>query len=106
VSELVRFKSEGGEELLVEIDEHQFGTERVARDARGVVEAADTLDSALERATPALRRIAASLRDLAPDEHEVEFGLKLNAEAGAIVAKTSAEGHFTVKMTWRRRGEP
>lgn len=106
MSEIVSFKTEGGEEVFVEIDERPYGTERVARDDRGLVEAADTLESALSRAAPALRRIAAALRDLAPDEHAVEFGLKLNAEAGAIVAKTSAEGHFTVKMTWRRRPEP
>ena len=103
MSELVRFRSVEGEEVLVEVDEQQFGTERVARDAQGVAEAADTLDAALHRTMPALRRLAASVRAIAPDGHEIEFGIKLNAEAGAIIAKTSAEGHFSVRMSWRSR---
>jgi Trypsin-co-occurring domain 1 len=39
---------------------------------------------------------------LAPDEHEIEFGIKLNAEAGVVVAKSAVEGHFSVKLLWRR----
>ena len=35
-------------------------------------------------------------------EREIEFGVKLNAAAGAVIAKTSAEGHLTVKLTWSR----
>jgi Trypsin-co-occurring domain 1 len=30
----------------------------------------------------------------------VEFGIKLAGEAGALIAKTSAEGHFTVRLSW------
>jgi len=32
-----------------------------------------------------------------------EFGVKFNATAGAVIAKTSAEGHLTVTLTWSRR---
>ncbi|CAM5742471.1 hypothetical protein SALBM311S_04586 [Streptomyces alboniger] len=31
---------------------------------------------------------------------EIEFGVKLAAETGAIIAKGSAEGHLVVKLTW------
>jgi len=31
----------------------------------------------------------------------VEFGVRLTAEAGAVIAKSSVEGHLTVKLTWR-----
>jgi hypothetical protein len=31
---------------------------------------------------------------------EVEFGIKLAGEAGALIAKASAEGHFTVRLKW------
>ncbi|MFE2032629.1 CU044_2847 family protein [Streptomyces scopuliridis] len=37
---------------------------------------------------------------LKPDGVELEFGVKLMAEAGAVIAKTSAEGHMTVKLSW------
>jgi hypothetical protein len=38
-----------------------------------------------------------------PDECEITFGIKLNAQAGAIIAKASAEANFTVKLQWSRR---
>ncbi|WP_304364726.1 CU044_2847 family protein, partial [Streptomyces viridosporus] len=37
---------------------------------------------------------------LKPDTVELEFGVKLTAEAGAIIAKGSAEGHLVVKLSW------
>jgi Trypsin-co-occurring domain 1 len=36
-----------------------------------------------------------------PDDLEVEFGVRLNAEAGAVIAKTQAEGHLKVELAWR-----
>ena len=47
-----------------------------------------------------------SLRALSPDECELEFGVKLAGEAGAVIARTSAEGHFTVKLSWARDPTP
>ena len=35
---------------------------------------------------------------------EIEFGVNINAVAGAVIVKTSAEAHLTVKLTWLRRG--
>jgi hypothetical protein len=43
-------------------------------------------------------------RDAMPDEVAIEFALKLDIEAGAvvpIVAKTSTGGQFTVKFMWK-----
>ena len=40
------------------------------------------------------------LQTLSPDRIELEFGVKLAGAAGAIIAKTAAEGHFTVKLSW------
>ena len=42
------------------------------------------------------------LRSLSPDECELEFGVKFAGEAGAVIAKTSTEGHFVVKLSWAR----
>ena len=35
----------------------------------------------------------------------MEFGIKLAGEAGAMIAKTSAEGHFTVRLSWSPTGD-
>jgi hypothetical protein len=31
---------------------------------------------------------------------EIEFGVKLTAEAGALIAKSAVEGHLVVKLSW------
>lgn len=33
---------------------------------------------------------------------QVEVGVKLTARAGAVIAKTGAEGHLETKLTWTR----
>ena len=38
-----------------------------------------------------------------PDEVQVEFGLILSAEAGAILAAASATANYKVTMTWKRQ---
>ena len=40
--------------------------------------------------------------DAAPDKVEVSFGIKLSTKAGAVIASASAEGNFSVKLTWER----
>ncbi len=37
-----------------------------------------------------------------PDEVQVEFGLILRAEAGAVLAAASAGANYKVTMTWKR----
>jgi hypothetical protein len=102
VTELVRFAAEDGSSVIVEVDDDSPGVEQISRDERGVAEAAERIEAAFGAARPAIRSLASMLKQLAPDEHEVEFGLKLTAEAGAIVAKTAGEAHFKVKLHWRR----
>jgi hypothetical protein len=42
-----------------------------------------------------------SLEDnVRPDEAEVEFGINLDAEAGAMLAKASTGAQITVKLKW------
>lgn len=63
---------------------------------------------ALEKAMLTIRSVAnktmVTIESLAnkPSEVELEFGIKLNTEAGAIIAKTAGEASFKVKLTWER----
>ncbi|MFF4353631.1 CU044_2847 family protein [Streptomyces sp. NPDC001530] len=102
MSELVRFKGPDGESLVVEVDDDSPGLEQISRDSGGIADAGRRLNEALASTGPSIRAVVDSLRVFAPDEHEIEFGIKLNAEAGVVVAKSAVEGHFTVKMCWRR----
>ncbi|MFC8665717.1 MULTISPECIES: CU044_2847 family protein [Streptomyces] len=103
MAELVRFHGSDGASLLVEVDSVGGGLERISnRDRNGVVEAGRRLEEALATVRPALRSVVDSVRALAADEYEVEFGMKLNAESGVVIAKTALEGHFNVKIHWTR----
>lgn len=67
---------------------------------------------ALDRAMSTVRQMAKRVTDAVdkitdkPDKVEVEFGLKLDAEAGAYVAKVSTEAGFKVVLTWERPKAP
>jgi hypothetical protein len=38
-----------------------------------------------------------------PSLVELEFGIKLSTQAGALIAKTSGEGNIKVKLVWQRQ---
>ncbi|MEU0197994.1 MULTISPECIES: CU044_2847 family protein [unclassified Streptomyces] len=75
---------------------------RRPRPADDVASAADTLRSAVDRVRPAVSDIVDSLRSMPrrPDRITLEFGVKVTAEAGVVVARTAAEAHFTVGVEW------
>ena len=83
--------------------------ERVARDDdRLVPRIAKRLDSALDLIQPTVIAVARQLDALKgpkvrqPRAVEVQFGVRLNAEVGAVIAKTQTEAHFMVTLTWDR----
>ncbi len=62
------------------------------------------LDSAMGTISQMAQR-ARALRDKIPDEFtqvEIEFGIKLDAEAGALLAKAGGEAAISVTLTWER----
>lgn len=70
----------------------------VVRDARRSFEQA--LGTVRDAASAALGQFQAMARK--PDEVEIKFGVKLSAEAGAVIAKTGIDGQFEVKLKWKR----
>lgn len=66
--------------------------------------------SAISSVKPLAEDLISVLTSLSkqPDEVEVKFGIKLNAEAGVIVAKTATEAHFEICLKWSggHRSEP
>ena len=103
---LIEFPLEDGGAILVEVDEPepQGGVMRAARPGEIVAKAGQTFEAALERIKPAAGTIIAKLRGLhdPPDEVEVEFGLKMSAEAGAVIATAGAEANYKVTLKWKR----
>jgi hypothetical protein len=90
--------------VLFEVDPSEVPGELVlASDEPGkaVARAGGTLDEALGRLRPTLKRIVETLHDLAPRETEIEFGLKVGGETGFIIAKGTAEVNFVIRMHWK-----
>ncbi|MGW5557860.1 CU044_2847 family protein [Micromonospora sp. NPDC003944] len=99
MADLLRFETDQGV-LLVE--EHA-GTdlERVGLLDR-VRPARQSLETALAHVKPALDAALGLVQGVSvrPDQVEVEIGVTLTAEAGAVVARTSAQGHLKVTLVW------
>jgi hypothetical protein len=106
VTQLVEFPLEDGSTLLVEVDEMtpRGGTLRSGQASATVERATATLNQALASVKPAAEGIISVLRSLTipPTEIGVEFGLKLSAQAGAILAAASIDANYKVTLTWKR----
>jgi Trypsin-co-occurring domain 1 len=101
VSTLVRFLADNDEQILVEVDDDGDGLEQVGL-GEAIVDAGRRLEEVFGSVRPALQTLSRMLREFGPEEHEIEFGMKLTLEAGAIVARTSSEANFVVKLRWKR----
>jgi len=105
---LVEFPLEDGTSMLVEIEEPEQGGVVKASRSDGVIDKAhQTLEKSLEKVKPAAQVVIQKLRELheAPDEIQVSFGLKLSAEAGAVLASGGIEANYTVTLKWVKEKE-
>jgi tetrahydromethanopterin S-methyltransferase subunit B len=105
MAEIVEYPLEGGGVLLVQsasVDAGQGDLGLASPVEERIKKANETLESALDQVTPALKSVAGKLRNLSPDGITVEFGLTLTAEAGVVLAKGSTEVHFAVTLSWSK----
>jgi len=106
MKQLIEFPLEDGGTILVEVDAPEGpGPVPAMRGGPGTPErTGQTFEAALDRIRPAAQTIIQKLRALhdPPDEIEVEFGLKLNAQAGAFIAAAGTEANYKVTLTWKR----
>jgi hypothetical protein len=100
--ELVRFRLGGDESVVVEVEARRGSAVRVgARDR--LQEAQKYFEDNLTQIRDATRSVLSTLRDSdRPDEIKLLFGIKLTAEAGAVIARTGLEGNIGVEMVWKR----
>ena len=92
-----------GETLVVEVGSDEISGDLVLASEPGqvAVRAQVTLEEALARLKPSLHKLVGMLKELAPDEASVDFGLKIGGEYGAIIAKGTAEVNFVIHMSWK-----
>ncbi|UUU34156.1 hypothetical protein JIX56_32355 [Streptomyces sp. CA-210063] len=99
---LVEFTTESGAVISVEPAEDLSGSHLVADRDDGAVRATRTFENALDGVRTAAESALRVFRDssLKPDSVEIEFGVKLSAEAGAVITKSALEGHLVVRLAW------
>lgn len=106
MTELARFELEQGGDVVVEVRTGPVTT-RASRREDLVLDAKVSFERALgtvkDAASAALGQFQAMARR--PDEVEIKFGVKLSAEAGAVIAKTGLDGQFEVRLKWTRPTE-
>jgi hypothetical protein len=61
-----------------------------------------TLETAMEQLKPSISKISNMLRDIAPSEASIEFGIKVGGETGIIIAKGTADVNFVIHLCWKK----
>jgi hypothetical protein len=56
---------------------------------------------AVRPAVEGARAVLEKVREIAPDEIEVKFGIKVSGTANWLVARAATEGNFEVTLTWK-----
>ena len=107
---LVEFEVTEGAPVLFEAvgeDAEPGGARHVNRD-NDAVRASRTFEQSLGAVRSAAESALRVLRDgaLKPDGVEIEFGVKMSAEVGAVITKGAAEGHLVVKLSWSSASGP
>lgn len=99
--QLVRFELVEGNSVVVELDDSD-DTYRVAGNDGLIAVARASFEAGLSGVRAAALTALNEFRDgsAPPDEVEVEFGVNLNAQAGAVIAKGGVESHLKVRLLW------
>jgi hypothetical protein len=102
MTELIRWKLDDGGEVLVAVAPDGPEVSPVSRSSDLIKAATASLSTALASVRDAASEALGQFRQMPvrPSRVEVEFGVQLTAEAGAVIAKTSVDGHLIVKLSW------
>lgn len=107
---MTTFTMDEGAPIVVEFSQ-QPGVEQVSLFNLSREELEERSEQALDAAMGAIRHMAqrvSGLRDSIPiefSEVQIEFGVKLDWEAGVLLAKAGSEGSISVTLTWERNDQ-
>jgi hypothetical protein len=107
MAEIVEFALRDGAVVRFEADAGMDGRpvmRGAGRPAETLTVARETLEEALSGVAPACAALVDALRGIGDDLEsvEAEFGLKVSADAGFVVARAGGEANFRVLVRWRR----
>jgi len=102
------FEVEDDDDVILVEFEDESGLQSVSDDPNELLEKSkmaiersmQTIQNMAKKAVKTIQGIPVSER---PSKVEFQFGIKMNGEAGAVVAKMGAEAAITVTMTWEHK---
>ncbi|MFY1671106.1 CU044_2847 family protein [Plantactinospora sp. WMMB334] len=95
-----------GAAVLVEVTNQVDGVVPAGRSQEVIARLSETFDDAFDRFSRLARGAAARARDAGgADRVTVEFGLKVAAKGGFVVAETTGEAHLKLTFEWNRRAD-
>lgn len=99
-TETFTLSDDDNSEVVFEVEEVLKGPQHVS--AGTVDKAKKKFQEVIEDVVPLTKQIIESLSQASPslDSIEVEMGIKISGEAGAVIAKASTEGNFVLKLKW------
>lgn len=99
MTEVLRYQVGSGT-VLVEADDNSYGVDHPARNEQGIQDVGRRLEDALASIRPAALAALEAMAELTPEQLEIEFGVKLAGDAGALIAKGTSDAHFVLRMSW------
>ncbi|MGX1161281.1 hypothetical protein FBY31_0345 [Arthrobacter sp. SLBN-100] len=99
MTEVLRYEVGSGT-VLVEVDDNSYGVDHPARNEQGILDVGRRLEDALASVRPAALAVMEAMAELTPEQVEIEFGVKLAGDAGALIAKGTQDAHFVLRMSW------
>lgn len=108
---VLEFKLNDDTPVYVEVAQGAgYDAERVSRSDDGGTKsfiAAETrFTEAIARVKPAAEFVLNAFREMnEPDQIGLDFGIKFNAKAGAVIASVDSEATFKVSLLWKKAGK-
>ena len=99
MTEVLRYEVGSGT-VLVEAADNSFGVDHPARNEQGILDTGRRLEDALASVRPAAHAALEAMAELYPERIQIEFGVNLAGDAGAVIARSSSEAHFVLRMSW------
>ncbi|MFG6107513.1 hypothetical protein D0962_34805 [Leptolyngbyaceae cyanobacterium CCMR0082] len=102
MKKLIKFTLADNQEIIAEVDEPIEDGRVGLRPSEMMEDAKQTFEQALENVRPMATVILSKLQELKQPANEVEvkFGVKLTAEAGAIIAMAGGEVNYEITLKW------
>lgn len=106
---LVEFPLEDGNSVFIEVESDETEGMTPASPLSDVPrKAQQTFEAALDSVRSVASVIVQKVQSLpkSPDEVEVEFSVKMDAAAGAIISTAGVEANFKITLTWKKATPP